>query len=77
MLVSIFFKKNNDFKTLFVNKKLNLGIFHFRIWRLGNWYDVVIDDYLPYSTNLKRICHCHNIKNLNEFWAPLIVKKIK
>ncbi len=50
------------------------GIFHFRFWMYGDWYDVVIDDFLPYSDNLNQLVFCHNVKQPNEFWPALLVK---
>ncbi|XP_016310487.1 calpain-1 catalytic subunit-like [Sinocyclocheilus anshuiensis] len=47
------------------------GLFHFRFWRFGKWYDVVIDDKLP-------IIGCQLVfvksKTLNEFWPALLEK---
>lgn len=50
------------------------GIFHFRFWLYGKWYDVVVDDYLPVHFNTCQLINCHNIKEPNEFWAPLVEK---
>jgi hypothetical protein len=49
------------------------GIFHFKFWRLGEWYDVVIDDLLPVDSN-DELIFCHNEKEPDEFFAPLLEK---
>lgn len=49
------------------------GIFHFRFWIYGSWYDVVIDDYLPVYED-GRLIFCHNTEEPNEFWAALLEK---
>ena len=61
-----------------------IGIFHFRFWIMGSWYDVVVDDYLPYCTNENYLtngsslfnfpCFCHDIEKPNEFWSALLEK---
>jgi len=50
------------------------GIFHFRFWRYQQWYDVVIDDRLPYLTTEDRLWSARNTSELNEFWVPLLEK---
>jgi len=50
------------------------GMFHFRFWIYGDWYDVVIDDYLPYSENFRGLTFCQNKKQKNEFWPALLEK---
>jgi hypothetical protein len=51
------------------------GMFHFRFWKLGTWFDVVIDDLLridPKSYEL--LCATGRNHNKNEFWVPLLEK---
>lgn len=50
------------------------GIFHFRFWRYQQWYDIVIDDRLPYLTRQDRLWGARNVTELNEFWVPLLEK---
>ncbi|CAF3735909.1 unnamed protein product [Rotaria sordida] len=50
------------------------GLFHFHFWQYGSWYDVVIDDYLPfYKKTIQPWCSW-NRQELNEFWVALIEK---
>lgn len=56
-------------KNLFFYK----GIFHFRFWSYGQWYDVVIDDKLPWHPDIGLI-FCNNSKEKNEMWAALLEK---
>ncbi|CAF3884779.1 unnamed protein product, partial [Rotaria sp. Silwood1] len=49
------------------------GIFHFRFWLYGEWYDVVIDDQLPCNQD-NELIYCYNKKDKNEMWAPLLEK---
>jgi hypothetical protein len=37
-----------------------VGIFHFRFWIYGFWYDVVIDDFLPVWENSRKLVFCSN-----------------
>jgi hypothetical protein len=51
------------------------GIFHFRFWQNGEWYDVVVDDYLPfYNDGSGRLVFCSNKQQQNELWGPLLEK---
>jgi hypothetical protein len=42
------------------------GVYRFRFYRMGEWMDVIIDDYLPKKQHAK-------VKN-NEYWVPLVEK---
>lgn len=49
------------------------GIFHFRFWSYGQWYDVVVDDLLPWHPDIGLI-FCQNSKEKNEMWSALLEK---
>ena len=47
------------------------GIFHFRFWINGEWYDVVVDDFLPCDTNYNLIFGQNKLKKtkcLDLYW---------
>lgn len=54
-------------------ENMNYGAYHFRFWKLGYWYDIVIDDYLPVN-NCSELLFSHNKVYSNEFWVPLFEK---
>ena len=54
-------------------ENMDLGAYHFRFWKLGYWYDCVIDDYLP-TNNTFELLFSHNDVYPNEFWVPLFEK---
>ncbi|CAB3359910.1 Hypothetical predicted protein [Cloeon dipterum] len=47
------------------------GVFHFRLWYRGSWYDVVIDDLLPVLDG-DLVCTQSSCKN--EWWPSLLEK---
>uniref|UniRef100_A0A0A9WPX4 Calpain-A n=1 Tax=Lygus hesperus TaxID=30085 RepID=A0A0A9WPX4_LYGHE len=49
-----------------------VGIFRFRICRFGKWYEVTIDDKLPYDVEADTL-YCMRSKQ-HDFWAPLLEK---
>ena len=48
------------------------GTFHFRFWSYGEWYDIVIDDRLPFWTN-GNLVYSSNKTNTDDYWGPLLV----
>lgn len=56
------------------NKSDYAGIFHFRLWRSGEWIDIVIDDYLPVDAESGSLVYCHNKQDTNEMFGPLLEK---
>jgi calpain, invertebrate len=49
------------------------GMFHFRFWQFGRWYDVVVDDLLPVMPD-NHLVFCSNKTEPNEFWSCLLEK---
>lgn len=50
------------------------GVFHFRFWKYGRWYDVVIDDQLPVDPYTNKLIFSNNKRTTNEFWPALLEK---
>ena len=56
-------------------ENMRIGAYHFRLWKVGDWYDVVIDDQLI-VTNQLNLCFCQNHNFRNEFWIGLLEKAV-
>ena len=56
-------------------KNMRFGAYHFRFWKLGDWVDVVVDDYLPVNKNYD-LFFTRNLTYQNEFWIPLFEKAV-
>ena len=53
-----------------------IGAYHFRMWSMGDWYDVVVDDMVPSHISYKFLQFCCNMTFPNEIWVPLLEKAI-
>ncbi|KAL4217684.1 Calpain-1 catalytic subunit [Mactra antiquata] len=49
-----------------------IGCFCFKLWRFGDWIDIVVDDHLPTLNN--RLLYCQAYGTPMEFWGPLLEK---
>jgi len=49
------------------------GVFHCRFWRLGRWYDVYVDDYLPVCVDTRLPWGARSV-DPDEMWVALIEK---
>lgn len=56
-----------------IRKNVEKGAFHFRFWKLGSWYSVIIDDYLPVDMK-HNVLFTRNLSCDNEYWICLIEK---
>lgn len=56
-------------------KNMDIGAYHFRFWKLGYWYSVVVDDYLPVNKSGELIFSFNKIYP-NEYWVPLFEKAL-
>ena len=45
-----------------------------RVFHLGEWLEVVVDDFLPFHGNDNTLKFCRNTKDENEMFAPLLEK---
>jgi len=50
------------------------GLFHFHFWQFGIWYDVIIDDRLPFNRQTLQPWCSWNRQEPEEFWVALIEK---
>lgn len=69
-LLSHLIPKDNAYR-----RNMKTGVYHFRLWRLGDWYDVVVDDYLPVD-NQYNIIFTRNLTHTNEYWVSLFEKSV-
>ena len=56
------------------NKRV--GAYHFRLWRLGDWYDVVVDDWLALKDSTLQLVFTRNVTYPNEYWTALLEKAV-
>ena len=66
--ISIFFLQNWDEQNA---PQKYVGIFRFRLWIKGKFYEVVVDDRLPTVGNHLLFCQS---TSTNEFWCALLEK---
>ncbi|XP_046582872.1 calpain-1 catalytic subunit-like [Haliotis rubra] len=52
------------------------GIFHCRLWRLGTWEDVYIDDFLPVNDGTRFLLSAGSGSGNNEMWVSLMEKAL-
>ncbi|EGF84352.1 hypothetical protein BATDEDRAFT_85291 [Batrachochytrium dendrobatidis JAM81] len=67
--------KKNAYKTSgssCVEESNHPGIFRFRFFRFGTWVEVVVDDFLPCTTQGEWLCSLS--KNKQNLWVPLLEK---
>jgi hypothetical protein len=57
-------------------KNMNTGAYHFRFWKTGDWFDVVVDDYLPVDATNHGLLFTRNVTHFNEFWPALFEKAV-
>lgn len=55
---------------------MNVGVYHFRLWKLGEWFDVVVDDLLPVVARRHDLFFTRNLTYQNEFWISLFEKAV-
>lgn len=58
-----------------LRNNMTIGAYHFSLWKLGLWYDVVVDDYLPADCQYNLI-FTKNVTFANEFWISLLEKAV-
>ena len=56
-------------------ENMKIGAYHFRLWKVGDWYDVVVDDQLAVTGQIN-LCLCQNQNFRNEFWIGLLEKAV-
>lgn len=56
-------------------ENMNIGAYHFRLWKMGLWYDVVIDDFLL-CDHVNDLLYSKNATFENEFWISLLEKAV-
>ncbi|CAD5233486.1 unnamed protein product [Bursaphelenchus xylophilus] len=55
------------------NKDFYAGIFHFCLWKYGEWLDIVIDDRLPVNVRTGQL-RFTRARSYNVFWVSLLEK---
>ena len=58
-----------------LKENMKIGAYHFRLWKVGSWYDVVIDDMLVIDGQYNPIL-CKNMNQKSEFWICLLEKAV-
>lgn len=58
-----------------LRQNMKIGAYHFRFWKMGDWYDVVIDDLLAINSQYDLI-FLRNLVVQWEFWLALFEKAI-
>jgi hypothetical protein len=56
-----------------LKENMKIGAYHFRLWKVGSWYDVVVDDLLLIDGQYNPLL-CKNMSQKNEFWICLLEK---